>query len=216
MNVLDQILLLEQKVESAVAKISQLQAENDALRTQCAELTNALSAKTELLTHFEHDQGMIENGIIKALDRLASIENSVLQATGASAAKDGSTPQIETTTSEASVESASQSEVPNTENAVEPTSAQDIIQLSTENESAPQATENTSSGESAPNGDSGVSMETAPHAIPAGEGVSNIAMPQPENHAQTGETAPQGGESAPHNTEQAQNPAPTNGQFDIF
>lgn len=79
---LDQILLLEQKVEGAVAKIAQLQAENDALRKSCAELTNALSAKSEQLSSFEQDQSRIENGIIKALDRLNSIENAVLEAAG--------------------------------------------------------------------------------------------------------------------------------------
>ena len=76
---LDQVYLLEQKVESAVAKIQQLQAENDALRNKCSELTNALSAKSEQLSNFESDQSQIENGIKKALDRLNSIENSVLK-----------------------------------------------------------------------------------------------------------------------------------------
>ena len=76
---LDQVYLLEQKVESAVAKIQQLQAENDALRNKCAELTNALSVKSEQLTSFESDQSQIENGIKKALDRLNSIENTVLK-----------------------------------------------------------------------------------------------------------------------------------------
>ena len=76
---LDQVYLLEQKVESAVAKIQQLQAENDALRNKCTELTNALSAKSEQLSSFESDQSQIENGIKKALDRLNSIENTVLK-----------------------------------------------------------------------------------------------------------------------------------------
>ncbi len=76
---LDQVYLLEQKVESAVAKIQQLQAENDALRSKCTELTNALSAKSEQLSNFESDQSQIESGIKKALDRLDSIENSVLK-----------------------------------------------------------------------------------------------------------------------------------------
>lgn len=82
MITLDHVLLLEQKVESAVKKISQLQAENDALRSRCAELTNALSSKSEQLSAFEQDQGKIESGILKALDRLSAIENSVLQTVG--------------------------------------------------------------------------------------------------------------------------------------
>ena len=76
---LDQVYLLEQKVESAVEKIQQLQAENDALRNKCTELTNALSAKSEQLSNFESDQNQIETGIKNALDRLNSIENSVLK-----------------------------------------------------------------------------------------------------------------------------------------
>jgi len=91
---LDQILLLERKVESAVEKIAQLQSENDALRTKCAELTNALSDKSELLSSIEQDQSKIENGILKALDRLNSIENSVLRAgSAASAAKTPQSPK---------------------------------------------------------------------------------------------------------------------------
>ena len=85
---LDQVLLLEQKVESAVAKIQQLEAENDALRNKCSELTNALSAKTEQLAAFESEQKTIESGIIKAIDRLNSIEHSVLKTAGAIAAKE--------------------------------------------------------------------------------------------------------------------------------
>lgn len=76
----DHVELLVKKVESIVAKTLNLQAENDALRTKCAELTNALSAKTEQLSSFEREQSMVEGGILKALERLSSIENSILQA----------------------------------------------------------------------------------------------------------------------------------------
>ncbi|MCR4580776.1 MAG: cell division protein ZapB [Treponema sp.] len=86
MITLDQVMLLEQKVESAVAKIQQLQAENDALRTKCQELTNALSSKTEQLSSIETDQNQIESGIKKALDRLMYIENAVLKSGNSNAA----------------------------------------------------------------------------------------------------------------------------------
>ncbi|MGP1603814.1 MAG: hypothetical protein ACTTGZ_05235 [Treponema sp.] len=76
----DHVELLVKKVESIVAKTLKLQAENDALRTKCAELTNALSAKTEQLASFEREESMVEGGILKALERLSSIENSILQA----------------------------------------------------------------------------------------------------------------------------------------
>lgn len=78
---LDQVLLLEQKVENAVEKIQQLNAENAALRRKCAELTNALSAKTEQFSSFQTDQGRIEEGILKVLERLNTVENAVHSAT---------------------------------------------------------------------------------------------------------------------------------------
>ena len=79
MVTLNQVLLLQEKVESAVAKIAQLKAENDALRSKCAELTNALSAKTEQFSTFEADQNKIERGILQALERLNAVENAVLE-----------------------------------------------------------------------------------------------------------------------------------------
>ena len=86
MITLDQVLLLQEKVESAVAKIAQLKAENDALRSKCAELTNALSAKTEQFSTFEADQSKIEHGILQALERLNAVENAVLGDTLSAAA----------------------------------------------------------------------------------------------------------------------------------
>ncbi len=77
----DQVLLLQEKIESAANKIRQLQAENDALRSKCAELTNAISTKSEQLSTFESEQSKIENGILNALNRLNVIENSLLHST---------------------------------------------------------------------------------------------------------------------------------------
>lgn len=75
---IEQIAILEQKVESAVEKIAQLTAENDALRSKCVELTNALSAKTEQLSAFQSDQNKIEIGIMKALEQLKSLEGTIV------------------------------------------------------------------------------------------------------------------------------------------
>lgn len=80
MITIDQILTLQEKVESAVQKIEQLTAENAALRSKCAELTNALSAKTEQFSSYEADQNKIETGLLKALERLNAVENAVLNA----------------------------------------------------------------------------------------------------------------------------------------
>jgi len=82
---LEQVLLLQKKVETAVEKIAslsnqvkQLNSDNDALRSKCAELTKALSDKSELVTSLESDQTKIEQGILNALSRLDTVENAVL------------------------------------------------------------------------------------------------------------------------------------------
>lgn len=85
MAVIDQVLLLQEKVESAVQKIVQLKSENDALRKQCSELTNALSEKTELLNSFTADEEKIESSIKDAINRLDTLENSVITGGTASA-----------------------------------------------------------------------------------------------------------------------------------
>lgn len=115
MITLDQVKLLEQKIESAVNKITQLQAENDALRSKCSELTNALSAKSEQLSFLEQDQNMIESGILKALDRLNSIENSVLKSAGQAAA-----PAPESAVAEPAVQETAPSPLPVEEEPVQP------------------------------------------------------------------------------------------------
>ncbi len=74
----DTILLLQQKVESAVQKIEQLKSENDALRAERSELTKALSEKTELLSRFSADEKKIEDGILGALTRLDAVENAII------------------------------------------------------------------------------------------------------------------------------------------
>ena len=85
MVTLDQVLLLQKKVETAVAKIrdltsqvQQLNSDNDALRRKCAELTKALSDKSELVTSLENEQDKIESSIINALKELDVVEDSIL------------------------------------------------------------------------------------------------------------------------------------------
>lgn len=82
---LDQVVLLQKKVEAAVTKINslneeigRLNSENDALRRKCAELTNALADKTGLVSSLEAEQNEIEQSILKALDQLDAVEDSVL------------------------------------------------------------------------------------------------------------------------------------------
>ncbi|MEE3409983.1 MAG: cell division protein ZapB [Treponema sp.] len=84
------ILLLQQKVESAVQKIEQLKSENDALRAERSELTKALSEKSELLSRFSADEKKIEDGILGALNRLDAVENALLDSTSQATLADSS------------------------------------------------------------------------------------------------------------------------------
>lgn len=77
---LEQIQLLEQKVESAVAKILQLTEERDTLHQRCVQLEEENKRLQSNILDFHQDQDRIEQGIIKALDKLNAVENSVLQA----------------------------------------------------------------------------------------------------------------------------------------
>lgn len=76
---LDQIQLLGKKVESALIRIVELQNENAELQNKCAELETRNSELSRLVADFEQDQNTIEQGILSVLDRLNSIENTVLQ-----------------------------------------------------------------------------------------------------------------------------------------
>lgn len=102
---LDQVLLLQEKVETAVQRLAQLNAdnerltsENDALRSKCAELSKALEDKTELVSNLESDQNKIEAGILSALSRLDTVENSVLSAGSSTTPNTPSTTENTSTT----------------------------------------------------------------------------------------------------------------------
>lgn len=98
MITLDQVLLLQKKVETAVEKIKgltseieQLKADNDALRSKCTELTKALTDKTEFVSTLESEQDKIESTILHALNQLDIVENSILNS--GSAVQDSSSGQ---------------------------------------------------------------------------------------------------------------------------
>jgi len=105
----DQVLLLEEKVESAVKKIEQLNAENAALRSKVEELSNALNAKSEQFTSFQSDQSKIEEGILKALNRLNAVENVILSATDA---VNNANEALQSTSSARAVVSPAEEEIP--------------------------------------------------------------------------------------------------------
>lgn len=79
---LDQIRVLEQKIEAIVSKIKELTEENLVLHNKNSQLEQENSLLKTKLSAFEQDQEKIEQGIINALDRLNSVENSILLAAG--------------------------------------------------------------------------------------------------------------------------------------
>ena len=79
MITLDQVQLLEKKVETIVSKINDLQRQNSALQEKNRELIEKNSLLMQKISTFEADQNRIEQGFLNALDRLNSMENSVLK-----------------------------------------------------------------------------------------------------------------------------------------
>lgn len=133
MITLQQIQLLDEKIESCLAKIDKLSAENDALCRKCAELTNALSAKSESLSAFQQDQSKIEEGILKALERLNAVENSILTVTGAVPSSPKTVPPVSNQSSPVQVSRPvqSQSQQPTVQGSVQQNVTQpDVVQQS--------------------------------------------------------------------------------------
>jgi chromosome segregation ATPase len=82
MITLDQIHLLDEKVQKAVDQINTLKDENEKLLLDKEQLTEKLAeyekriAELEVLVgEFKNGQGEIEQGIINAINRLETIEN---------------------------------------------------------------------------------------------------------------------------------------------
>lgn len=94
MITLDQVQLLEKKVETIVSKINDLQRQNSALQEKNRELIEKNSLLMQKISTFEADQNRIEQGILNALDRLNSMENSVLKV-GTSAINESQNVQLQ-------------------------------------------------------------------------------------------------------------------------
>ncbi|MFI3257541.1 MAG: cell division protein ZapB [Spirochaetales bacterium] len=76
---LEQIKLLEKKVESALQKIVELQNLNSKLENENSDLQTEVELLKEHCSRFEQDEAKIEQGIISVLNRLNSIEDAVRQ-----------------------------------------------------------------------------------------------------------------------------------------
>ena len=79
MITLDQVQLLEKKVEAIVSKMNDLQRQNIALQEKNRELIEKNSLLMQKISSFEADQNRIEEGILNALERLNCMENTVHQ-----------------------------------------------------------------------------------------------------------------------------------------
>lgn len=81
---LDQIKLLEEKVEQALAKIIELREANAFLKTKYDAISEENQHLKSMLSSYEADQSKIEQGILNALNRLNTVESTIYQAIGAS------------------------------------------------------------------------------------------------------------------------------------
>ena len=83
---LKQVQLLEEKVDSVVQRVTKLQFENSALRSRNSELkgqneqlVRKVADLQEALSLYEMDKDRIEQGVERALQRLNTIENTVMR-----------------------------------------------------------------------------------------------------------------------------------------
>lgn len=74
---LDQVRLLEQKVEGMLALFSRLKSEKSALEKENGELKAELETLRAKCGRFEQDEAKLEQGILSVLNRLNDMEDAV-------------------------------------------------------------------------------------------------------------------------------------------
>ena len=74
---LDQVHVLEKKVESAVSKIVELKNENIALKNRISILEKENAELNSKVSVFEKEQNRVEEGILSVLNRLDVVEDTV-------------------------------------------------------------------------------------------------------------------------------------------
>ncbi len=77
MITLNQVQLLQKKVEDAVDTIMALRKENAALKERCRAYENNNADLSRRVTSYEEEQNMIEQGIMSVLTRLNTVEDSI-------------------------------------------------------------------------------------------------------------------------------------------
>jgi septal ring factor EnvC (AmiA/AmiB activator) len=86
---LEQVRSLESRVEKAVSLIASLRTENASLRSGLATAESRVAELENLVLDFQKDQARIEEGIIEALRKLDSFEDSVHVAVAANKPEKG-------------------------------------------------------------------------------------------------------------------------------
>lgn len=84
---LDQVRLLEQKVEGMLALFSRLKSEKSALEKENGELKAELETLKAKCGRFEQDEAKLEQGILSVLNRLNDMEDAVQNVMDSSAVK---------------------------------------------------------------------------------------------------------------------------------
>ena len=74
---IEQVRLLEERVQKVIARITELKAENTTLRTQLEGYQDRISDLEKRIEGFASGQDEIEAGILSALQRLDEVEDAI-------------------------------------------------------------------------------------------------------------------------------------------
>lgn len=77
MITIEQIQKLDRKVQAAVEQISALRLENTSLKAKLDQYQKRIGELEVMIDRFKQDQAQIEDGIIRALEQLDRLEDSV-------------------------------------------------------------------------------------------------------------------------------------------
>ena len=95
MITLEQVKLLEEKVESLIGVVKSLYKERDSLKETIAQKEDRVEELEAVLHSFEISQAKIEESVMNALNQLDVFENSVASSTSASSEPSQGTVQPE-------------------------------------------------------------------------------------------------------------------------
>lgn len=98
MITVDQIRKLDQKVQAAVGQIGSLKQENASLKTKLDEYQKRIGELEVMIDQVKQDQQEIEEGILRALEKLDHLEDSGQEETVLQSADSPDTPADDSAT----------------------------------------------------------------------------------------------------------------------